>query len=235
MTDIYITGDTHGDFRRELKFCKGMNTAKEDIMVVLGDAGINYHTNDGYLEYDLRLKRMLEEADITWFCIHGNHEQRPWAIATYEEEKWHGGTVYVEKEYPSIKFAKDGEIYDFNGKKCLVSGGAFSVDWMHRRIHFLPWFANEQPSEDIKRYVEQQLEKVNWKVDYVFTHTAPLKYEPVEAFLPGIDQSRVDKSTEKWLDTLEDRLSYERWFFGHYHIEKEIDKIKIMYHNIERL
>ena len=235
MKEIYITGDTHGDFRRILEFCKRMNTTKEDIMIILGDAGINYHVNDKYQEWDVKLKELLKETPITLFCIHGNHEQRPYEIPTYEEEEWHGGVVYVEREYPSIKFAKDGEIYDFNGKKCLVAGGAFSVDWMHRRIHFLPWFDNEQPTEDIKRYVEQQADKVNWKVDYVFSHTAPLKYEPVEAFLPGIDQSRVDKSTEEWLDTLEDRLSYERWFFGHYHIEKEIDKMKIMFRNIEKL
>ena len=127
------------------------------------------------------------------------------------------------------------KIYDFNGKKCVVIGGAFSVDWWYRKINYMPWFENEQPSDEIKTYVESQLDKVNWKVDYVFTHTAPLKYEPVEAFLPGIDQSRVDQSTEEWLDTLEDRLTYERWFFGHYHIEKEIDKMKIMFRNIEKL
>ena len=37
----------------------------------------------------------------------------------------------------------------------------------------------------------------NWQVDVVFSHTCPLKYEPVEVFLPGIDQSTVDKSTEE--------------------------------------
>ena len=40
-----------------------------------------------------------------------------------------------------------------------------------------------------------RLEERNWQVDVVFSHTCPLKYEPVEVFLPGIDQSTVDKST----------------------------------------
>ena len=48
---------------------------------------------------------------------------------------------------------------------------------------------------------------MGWKVDIVLTHTTPLKYEPVETFLPGIEQSNVDKSTEEWLDTIEDRLA----------------------------
>ena len=54
--------------------------------------------------------------------------------------------------------------------------------------------------------MESQLDKRGWKVDVVLSHTTPLKYEPVEVFLLGIDQSKVDKSTEKWLDGIEDRL-----------------------------
>lgn len=40
------------------------------------------------------------------------------------------------------------------------------------------------------------------------SRTTPLKYEPVEVFLPGVDQSQVDKSTEEWLDRMEEKLSY---------------------------
>lgn len=75
--------------------------------------------------------------------------------------------------------------------------------------------------EEIKAYVEAQLEKTEWKVDVVLSHTAPLKYEPVEDFIPGIDQTRVDRSTEEWLDDIEGRLRYKRWYCGHYHISKQ--------------
>ena len=36
---IYLTGDTHGDFRRIAQFCARMNTQPTDIMIILGDAG----------------------------------------------------------------------------------------------------------------------------------------------------------------------------------------------------
>ena len=62
------------------------------------------------------------------------------------------------------------------------------------------------------------------------THTAPLKYEPTEVFLKGIDQSEVDKSTEAWLDKIEDRLDYKKWYCGHYHTEKVIDKLEFMFY-----
>jgi len=53
----------------------------------------------------------------------------------------------------------------------------------------------------------------------------------VEVFLSWIDQSRVDKSTEEWLDGIEDRLEYNKWYCGHYHTEKKIDKLEIMFEN----
>ena len=67
----------------------------------------------------------------------------------------------------------------------------------------------------------------------MLSHTTPLKYEPVEVFLKGIDQSKVDKSTEEWLDGIEDRLDYQKWYCGHYHTEKKVDRLEIMFENTE--
>ena len=47
-----------------------------------------------------------------------------------------------------------------------------------------------------------------------------------------VDQSRVDKSTEEWLDTIEQRLDYKRWYCGHYHTEKTIDRMTFMFESI---
>lgn len=145
------------------------------------------------------------------------------------------GTVYYEETYPHLLFAKDGEIFDFDGKKTIVMGGAYSVDKMIRLMYGYGWWADEQPSDKIKAYVEQQLDTIGWKVDVVLSHTVPLMYEPVEMFLSGIDQSMVDKSTEIWLDGVRERLEYGKWYCGHYHTNKKIDKIEIMFENIDRL
>ena len=178
-------------------------------------------------------KRFLESLPVTLFCIHGNHEQRPQAIESYQEKLWHGGVVYYEEEYPDLLFAKDGEVFDLDGKQTIVMGGAYSIDKMIRLIYGYGWWPDEQPSDEIKRYVESQLDKRGWKVDVVLSHTTPLKYEPVEVFLSGIDQSKVDKSTEKWLDGIEDRLEYQKWYCGHFHTEKKIDRLEIMFENFD--
>ena len=56
----------------------------------------------------------------------------------------------------------------------------------------------------------------------------------MEVFLEGLDQSKVDRTTEEWLDKIEDRLNYQKWYCGHYHTEKKVDKIEIMFENIKK-
>lgn len=67
------------------------------------------------------------------------------------------------------------------------------------------------------------------------SHTCPLKYEPREVFLAGINQSTVDKSTEVWLGTIEAKLQYEHWYCGHYHTVKKIDKLQFMFEDFTLL
>ena len=70
---IYITCDTDRDFRRVAAFCYTVQSTTDDILIILGDAGINYFGGGK----DRALKRLLAELPITLLCIHGNHEQRP--------------------------------------------------------------------------------------------------------------------------------------------------------------
>ena len=225
---IRITGDTHGQFYGIEQWCKEEKTTKKDILCITGDVGINYY---GYVR-DREKKEYLQSLPITLFCVHGNHERRPESLPDYELVEWNGGMAYIEREFPNLVFAKDGEVYDLNGLKTMVIGGAYSVDKYYRLAMGYLWFDDEQPSPEIRGYVEKQLEKYKWEIDVVLSHTAPLKYEPREKFIQGLDQSRVDKSTEEWLDKIENRLSYKRWFAGHYHCDKQVDKIHFLYADI---
>ena len=225
---IYITGDTHSDFHRVNALCCKQDTSIEDIIIILGDASINY---DGP-ELDVFLKKELSQLPITLFCIHGNHEQRPETIPTYVEKTWNGGTVYVEPQFPNLLFAKDGEVFTLGGRTFIVIGGAYSVDKYYRIEDGLGWWPDEQPSEVIKARVELRLEELGWKVDYVLSHTCPLNYMPRENFLESIDQSTIDNSTEEWLDEIEKKLDYGRWCCGHFHTDKTIDKVRFFFTDI---
>ena len=166
-------------------------------------------------------------------CIHGNHEIRPASIPSYRTKQWNGGTVWVEEAFPRLLFAMDGEIFDLEGLRHLVIGGAYSVDKFYRLARGYGWWPDEQPSQEIKDKVIQTLDACGWQVDTVLSHTCPYPYEPREAFLPMIDQSTVDDSTEKWLEEIERKLKYDHWFCGHWHIDKHIDRMHFLFHSVE--
>ena len=60
---VYLTGDTHGDFRRIKQFCFKVEPSLDDTLIILGDAGINYYGE----ERDCKLKKTLSQLPITIF------------------------------------------------------------------------------------------------------------------------------------------------------------------------
>ncbi len=224
---VFITGDIHGSPTKIKSFCEKAKLTETDIIVILGDVGANYYGN----ERDNYMKSILSELKPVILCIHGNHEQRPYNIKGYEPHEWNGGKVWVQKQYPNILCAADGEIFNLNGIRYLVIGGAYSVDKFYRLERGYGWWADEQPSVEIKAYVESQIK--THPFDVVLSHTCPFKYEPIEVFLPMVDQSSVDDSTEKWLDTIEESIEYKAWFCGHWHTDKRIDKMHFLFDSFE--
>jgi len=89
---VFLTGDTHGEFGRIEEFCAECGTSTDDVMVILGDAGINFYRD----KRDDELKEYLSELPVTLLCVQGNHEERPDEILGYEEMEWHGGIVLFQ-------------------------------------------------------------------------------------------------------------------------------------------
>ena len=218
---FYITGDTHRDFTIVHNLPKG------STLIILGDVGINYFLN----EEDKELKEYLNSLDITFLCVQGNHEERPENIPTYKENKMYGGKVFIEDDYPNLIFLKNGEIYTINNKKVLVIGGAYSIDKNIRLTYGWHWFKDEQLNKSEMNMILEKYQGTH--VDVILSHTSPKKYEPVEVFLSGINQNTVDKTMEEFLVTVEETIKYDKWYCGHYHTEKIVDKIEFMFENIK--
>ena len=245
---FFITGDKHRYFDSIKKFCREMNTRRKDVLIVLGDTGFNFYDD----KRDDELKKEISLLNITLFCLHGNKENRPQNVGTYGIRSFCGGKVFYEPKYPNIYFAIDGEIYTFEGKQYMVVGGAHSVDKMRCLEEGTPFWFDEMPDETIKKKVELCLQNQDNKIFGMMTHTCPINYLPTEMFMstrqresikkkPHKAKSKklfkpdIDRSTEIWLGELEKKLDYEVWFCGHYHIDKQIDKIQMMYNSIRPL
>lgn len=226
---IYITGDTHGAFERVKTLCRVMHTTNDDTLVILGDAGINFNDE----ETDRKKKEILSSLPITVFAIQGNHDMRPAHRDSYRIVDYRGGKVWVEENYPNILFARDGDIYNFDGYKCLVVGGAYSVDKLLRIKRGWPWFEDEMPDEEIKKRTEQSLEACSRTLDYVFSHTTPYKLIPRDSINNQMQTESwwsTDNSTEWWLQDIYDSITLRKlWYAGHMHVNKRMIDLQILF------
>ena len=64
---IYLTGDTHADFRDLIGKSIRYGITERDLLIILGDVGINYFAD----WRDQRSKDTLAMIPATILCIHG--------------------------------------------------------------------------------------------------------------------------------------------------------------------
>ena len=67
-SSIFITGDCHRNFDKIYEFCNEVETTRNDIMIIAGDAGINWYC-DPVLKYDEHLKKSLSKLPITLVIV----------------------------------------------------------------------------------------------------------------------------------------------------------------------
>ena len=241
-----VTGDTHGVFTRFYNLPKD----EEIGMIILGDAGFNFYLN----KTDARKKKEVSEnyPNITFYCVRGNHEARPQdipgMILSFDENVH--GTIYIEPEFPKIRYFLDYGFYDIGGYNCYVIGGAYSVDkwWRLQRVNLTEetnnpkksgWFANEQLTKEEMETATMQLylfKDMGKTIDFMLTHTCPYDWEPRDMFLSSVDQSTVDDSMERWMNTIKDDIPGYIWCFAHFHADRlERPHVEMYYNDMEEL
>lgn len=186
---------------------------------------------------DSHLKNALDSRyNFTIYCLRGNHEARPQNVPgmklVYDENV--KGEVYMQDKWPKLRYFKDWGVYSFNGYKVAVVGGAYSVDKFYRLQNNLRWFEDEQL--DVEEMIHCTRDFTNIQADLVLTHTCPVSWEPRDMFLASVDQSRVDKTMELFLDELAQVFDWNVWCFGHYHADRlERPHVEQLFHDMEDL
>ncbi len=197
---IVVTGDTPGEEGRfrYLDSPLEKNLGEDDKLIICGDFG--YLSDDSYPER-MFLRFMAEKPyQILW--VDGNHENFD-LLSEYPVEEWCGGKVHVIRRdksgKPKIIHLMRGQVFEIEGKKIFTFGGAYSIDKYMRTPH-RSWWPQEMPSDDEKKEGIINLKKVNNKVDYIITHTAPedtmcmfhpehMKEQPLNNFLEWVREN----------------------------------------------
>ncbi len=246
---IFLTGDTHGDIRRlnTESFYEQKEMTKDDYLIILGDFGLVWDYK-GESKYEKHWLDWLENKPFTTLFIDGNHENHD-RLDSYEVEEWHRGKVH--KIRPSVIHLMRGQVFEIDGLKVFTFGGASSHDisdgilelgdprivrWSKDytklfRVNKISWWDRELPSVKEMEEGRKNLEKNDWNVDFVLTHCAPTG---ITAVVTMGDHDQNDFT--EYLQEIMEKLTYKKWFFGHYHMNKVVYANEIcLYEQIVRL
>lgn len=215
---LAITGDTHGDERRFRNQKEKINKhlRKGDYLFICGDFG--YLFNDTGKEQEF-LEFLAKEVPYTICFCDGNHENFD-MLNSYAVSIWNGGKVHIIKEdkngIPKVIHLMRGQVYEIEGKKIFVFGGAYSFD-NAMRIEGKSWWAQEMPDEVEKNEAIKNLETANWDVDYIITHTAP---EETMAIFHR--EHSNEKPLNNFLEYIREKTKYFHWYMGHLHRDEDV-------------
>ena len=95
------------------------------------------------------------------------------------------------------------------------------------------WFADEQMTSYEMREADEMMDAFG--PDIILSHTCPERYIPSDLLLRGIDQNMVDRTMERWMDRVEQSISYEKWYCGHWHTDRTVYGMRFMFHDIIEL
>lgn len=233
MSKIFITGDTHGDFRRfsSKSFPEGKNLTKQDYVIICGDFGGIWSTyakdeENYWLDW-------LNKKPWTTLFLDGNHENHSRLDVLYQIEKF-GSTVGQVRDY--LFHLKRGEVYIIDDKKFFVFGGGFSIDKASRMPH-VSWWEQEMPNYTQYANGLAKLEQHDNKVDYILTHTCSMAKFNEMAQKHAMYHKIADeeKPLRKYFDAIEESVEYKKWYCGHFHIEDVFGKVEFLYQKIKIL
>jgi len=175
-TNVFVLGDTHGDFRGF--FHKAADGKYDDSVVIhVGDVGVGF--GDRLLpSLDIR----LAGHNIRMMCIRGNHDDPSFFVDP-------------SKSTPNVELLDDYSVIEYRNKKILLVGGAISID-RSMRTPGKSWWKDE--------VLVYEPDKV-CKADILITHAAPPRMGPCdpEGIRWHLDNDRL--SDDLWRDLQDER------------------------------
>ena len=243
---IYVTGDTHGDWKSRLNvyaFPEQKEMTKDDYVIILGDFGI-------WDDSDMERRNLdwLNNKNFTTLFISGNHSNYD-ILNSLPVEQWNGGNVNFIRS--NVIHLRRGQVFDIDGTTFFAFGGASSHDisdgileigdprikgWSKDpnkmfRVNHKSWWKEELPSEEEMQEGICNLDDVSNKVDFILTHCA--SSSTVALLSHGL--YKPDTLTN-YFEEIRSKVEFKKWLFGHYHDNKAInDKEILLYDQIVRI
>ena len=244
---IWITGDCHGEFNRfNSENMKRLGAQENDYFIICGDFGLWHDTPQERYNFD-----WLESKPYTYLFVDGNHENFNRLFSNEFPTINFGGSDATAIRRNIIHLRR-GKIYNINNKSFFCMGGAPSYDISdgildvkdfssksefkkeyNRLIRLgkmvrakdIDWWEQEIPTND-----ELDAARIlkNRAVDYIITHDAPANIRSIIGYYDINPLSDFFSEVYNY-------ATFNRWYCGHYHINRTVEKVRFLYKNIELL
>jgi Icc-related predicted phosphoesterase len=194
---IFVIGDTHGDWNRF--FIRIYNTGIRDCTLLhVGDIGIGFKSKDEQIKDLAIVNSELQELNITFLGIRGNHD----------DPSYFKGNI----SFSNLELLQDYTIKNLSGKKFLFIGGAISVDRINR-IENKSWWRDEKAVVNVERVTP---------CDVLITHAPPSWNYPSNKAMGWFDQDPTlweECCKERQdIDKLIELSQCTKHFCGHFHV-----------------
>ena len=249
---IYVTGDIHGEPSRLYvdNFPEQREMTRDDYVIIAGDFGLVWCDSScekWWLDW-------LDRKPFTTLFIDGNHENFD-MLNKFPVVDFCGGKAHKIRE--NIYHLMRGYVFEIDGKKIFAFGGGQSHDIQdgildpddfpddksfrreykrlrNRRAMFrikgVSWWKEEMPSQEEMDMGIESLDNASNEVDFVITHCAPQEIASLMGF------TERDVLTMYFNGLLRNGLRFNRWLFGHYHLDKQVmGKFICLYWQIVRI
>lgn len=226
---VIICGDFGGIWNYDSRYDDTYSAFKDKIFLEHGESKEEKYWLD-----------WLGKKKFTLLFCDGNHENHDRLAKAYPEVGFHGGRAHKIRE--NVFHLMRGYVFELNGLSFFVFGGARSHDISggilkpyeyptekefkkaYRdfrdygslfRVDHISWWANELPTEEEMDRGLKNLSEHGWEVDFVVSHCAPVSIAALAGFP---DRDRLTQ----YLELINERLDFRKWFFGHYHDNRQI-------------
>ncbi len=218
---IYITGDTHIPIDISKLSTRRWEEQKEltqnDFLIICGDFGGVWNNS----KEDKYWQKWLNEKPFKTLFVDGNHENFR-LLNNYKIEEFHGGRIH--KIMPNVIHLMRGQVFDLNGIKVFTMGGAESVDRIYRKED-VSWWKDEMPRDEEYDEALKNLDRCGWKVNLIISHCAPTNIQSL------ISAEKSSNKLTDFFESIKQKLTYDKWYFGHYHLDECITSKDIVVYN----
>ena len=186
-------------------------TRKNDLLIILGDAALEYtsfcYDKEGVSHEEIFLQKLVNKYILPQIvCIQGDNEV-PFHQMHGKDINFNGAKA---KMSCGIIFIRNGETFTINNKKFLVLGGAQSYCSPKENKMY---FTNSEMSSAKMKKVFDKIKGQHF--DFVLSHTCPISLVDLKNLPEDFNSETYCYNTEAFLQYVKENITYDTWLSNH--------------------